>query len=214
MDIGIDANNTGLYHPKTKNRWKAVFLNLGGPRNRPGATATENNVPVTQNAITMQSVTFQRPHLSFDEVALHRYNSVGYVASKHSWSECSISLEDDVTSYAAQLLQSQLERQQYLVGDQGAGGGANLLGTAATASEYKFSCELAMLDGGFGVIERWQLQGCWLKDVNWGDLDYSTGDPLKIDISIRFDHAVQRFPSVDYGTALGGVGSLQSSTTA
>jgi hypothetical protein len=207
MDIGIDTQNTGMYHPKTKNRWKAVFLNLGGPRNKPSASSTDN-VPVSQNAITMQSVTFQRPHLTFDEVALHRYNSVGYVASKHSWSECSISLEDDVTSYAAQLLQSQLERQQYLVGSTGSGGAANLLGTAATASEYKFSCELDMLDGGTEFVERWQLQGCWIKDVNWGDLDYSTGEAIKIDVSLRFDHAVQRFPSVDYGTALGGAGSI------
>lgn len=207
MDIGIDTQNTGMYHPKTKNRWKAVFLNLGGPRNKPGESSTDN-VAKEQNAITMQSVTFQRPHLTFDEVALHRYNSVGYVASKHSWSECSISLEDDVTSYAAQLLQSQLERQQYLVGSAGGGAGANLLGTAATASEYKFSCELDMLDGGTGFVERWQLQGCWIKDINWGDLDYSTGEAIKIDVSLRFDHAVQRFPSVDYGTALGGAGSI------
>jgi hypothetical protein len=212
MDIGIDPQNVGLYQPKARNRWKAVFLNLGGPRNEvTGLASMQSNaaaISPTQNAITMQCTNFARPSLSFDEVALHRYNSVGYVAAKHSWSECSMTLEDDVTSYATKLLRDQLERQQYLVGIS-TPGAPNLLGTASTASQYKFSCELAMLDGGVNETEIWQLQGCWFKSINWGDLDYSDGSQVKIECTLRFDHAVQRFPDgIAYGTALGGAGSV------
>ena len=220
-DFGIDANNTGLYQPKARNKWKVVFLNLGGPRNETTGEASRSSNGKTpasldgnRNAITMQCTNFARPSLSFDEVALHRYNSVGYVAAKHSWSECSMTLEDDVTSYATKLLQQQLERQQYLVGDTGPGT-PNLLGTASTASQYKFSCELVMLDGGTWDTETWQLQGCWFKSINWGDLDYSDGSQVKIECTLRFDHAVQRFPSQhQYGYAIGGLGSISGDTGA
>lgn len=213
MDIGIDLNNIGLYHPKARNKWKAVFLNLGGPRNnytgQESITSNGEAISAVQNAITMQCTNFSRPSLSFDEVALHRYNSVGYVAAKHSWSECSMTLEDDVTSYASSLLRAQLERQQYLIGSS-VSGEPNLLGTASTASQYKFSCELAMLDGGVNETEIWQLQGCWFKSINWGDLDYSDGGAVKIECTLRFDHAVQRIPdAIAYGTALGGAGSIK-----
>ena len=210
-DFGIDANNIGLWQPKARNKWKAVFLNLGGPRNTTvGQEASSSNAQAIsphQNAITMQCTNFARPSLSFDEVALHRYNSVGYVAAKHSWSECSMTLEDDVTSRATKLLRDQLERQQYLVGFS-TPGAPNLLGTASTASQYKFSCELVMLDGGDLDTEIWQLQGCWFKSINWGDLDYSDGSQVKIECTLRFDHAVQRLTDRQYGVAIGGLGSI------
>ena len=221
MDIGIDPTNIGMYQPKLKNRWKAVFLNLGGPRSTTiGYESILTNalemLSSEPNAITMQCTNFQRPSLQFQEVELHRYNSVAYVGSKHSWNECTMTLEDDVTSKASRKLREQLERQQYLIGDSGqmnilgAGlGTANLLGTAATASEYKFACTVAMLDGGINELERWHLQGCWFKSVNWGDLAYSDGDKVTIEVTMRFDHAVQRFPNVEYGHALGGAGNTE-----
>jgi hypothetical protein len=53
-----------------------------------------------------------------------------------------------------------------------------------------------MLDGGNGtvepvVLETWELYGCFLATVNYGDADYGSNDPMTITCQIRFDNALQ-----------------------
>jgi hypothetical protein len=53
-----------------------------------------------------------------------------------------------------------------------------------------------MLDGGNGaiepnVLERWELYGCFVTDVNYNDVDYGSNDPMTITMSIRYDNAIQ-----------------------
>jgi hypothetical protein len=208
-DMGIDIANQGIYHPKHKNRWKATFTGLGGNRILPNPAAGITSVGIA-NAVTMQVVKMARPNLSWEDNTIQRYNSITYVAAKHSWDPISITLEDDVNSRATLQIQNQLEKQQLLIGGMnGTIGGAiqsnpNFLQPAATAQEYKFACELAMLDGGDQILETWVLQGCWFKSVNYGDVDYGAGDQVTIDISMRYDHAYQIIENTNYGTALGG----------
>ena len=66
-----------------------------------------------------------------------------------------------------------------------------------------------MLDGNKTVIERWTLEGCWLESVEWGDLDYSTGEQVKISMTISIDHARQSIGGYDQGpgVATGGAGN-------
>lgn len=208
-DMGIDIANQGIYHPKHKNRWKATFTGLGGNRILPNPAVGITSVGVA-NAVTMQVVKMSRPNLSWDENTIHRYNSIAYVAAKHKWDPISLTLEDDVNSRASLQLQNQAEKQQLLIGGMnGTIGGAiqsnpNFLQPAATAQEYKFACELAMLDGGDRILETWVLQGCWFSTLNYGDVDYAEGSQVTIDVSMRYDHAYQIVENTNYGTAIGG----------
>lgn len=179
LDIGIDSANMGVYHPKMKNRWKVVFYSAGG-----------ENDPSKRDAFTMQCTKFDRPKVSMEEVQLHRYNSVVKVAqSKYSFNDINMTLEDDITNYAAMKLQYMFENQQRLIGTD-----ANpLMQTARTASDYKFSCSFQMLDGGKGMVEQWQLSGCWFKNIDWGDMDYSDGGIVTISLTLSIDHAQQTF---------------------
>lgn len=190
-DFGIPGVGSGILHPKHKNRWRATFANLGG-----GADS---------QPISMQVITMTRPTLSFDEVQLDRYNSRAWVAGKHTWDELKMTLEDDVTGTATKVLQSQLQKQQWLIGAEG-----QWLAASGEGSLYKFVTYLDMLDGNEQPIETWTYEGCWLKNTNWGDLDYSTGDAVKIDLSIRFDHARQAVGGYEQGegVATGGAGKI------
>ena len=48
------------------------------------------------------------------------------------------------------------------------------------------------LDGGDDtVLEEWFLEGCFLSDVEYDEFDYSSADPIKITMSIRYDNATQ-----------------------
>jgi hypothetical protein len=58
---------------------------------------------------------------------------------------------------------------------------------------------IEILDGGNGtqtpgVLETWECYGCYVESTNWQDLKYSEQGPVMIDLSIRFDNAVQTAP--------------------
>lgn len=196
-DMGIPGVGTGILQPKLKNRWAVIFAGLGGGND--------------SQPLSMQAVTFDRPKLSFEEVPLNRYNSRAWVAGKHNWEETTLAVEDDVGGTASQVLQNQLQMQQWIIGAQGP-----FFASATTGSQYKFVTYVQMLDGNQGVLELWTLEGCWLKSVTYDTLDYSASDAIKIQISMRFDNARQDilgFTTEDgfaggTGTALGGAGRL------
>lgn len=188
--VGIPGVGTGILQPKAKNKWRVIFNGLGGTS---GATAG------TGNSLSLQAITVSRPSLDFDEVPLDRYNSRAYVAGKHTFDPCSITIEDDITNRASNAIQTQLEMQQRLIGASGP-----WLNSAATASSYKFGTILELLDGNETVTETWKLEGCWIKSTNWDDLDFSDGGKVTIQLSIRFDHARQILNGAVTGSALGG----------
>ena len=90
--------------------------------------------------------------------------------------------------------------QQRLIGVTGP-----WLNSAPTAFSYKFGMQLEMLDGNEAVVESWKYEGCFFQAVNWGDMDYSTGEKVTIDLTIRFDHARQILNSAVTGSAIGGL---------
>lgn len=189
-DFGIPGVGTGILHPKQQNRWRATFANMGqGTDSQP---------------VSAQVVKMQRPKLSFDQVELHRYNSTSYVAGKHKWDPVTLTVEDDVTGTAAGAIRDQLQSQQWLVGAEGP-----WLAAAGEGSLYKFVTYLEQLDGNDTVIETWTIEGCWFLDVAWGELDYSTGDAVKIEITVRFDNARQDLGGYAQGAgvATGGAGA-------
>jgi hypothetical protein len=147
--------------------------------------------------ITRQITTFNRPQLEWEEITLHRYNSSAFIAGKHQWSSTSITVEDDLTGLASSAIQAQLEKQQRLIGADGTNG--QWLNTEPTASGYKFGMRLEQLDGNETVSEIWAFEGCWIQSVDYGELDYSTGDAVTINLTIRFDHARQSLNSAANG---------------
>ena len=182
--VGIPAAGTGILHPKHKNRFQVRFINI--------ASGQGNGTNLTR-----QIISANRPTVEFEEIPLHRYNSVAFVAGKHSWTEFQCTLEDDLTGLASSVIQKQLELQQRLIGsDHGPG---RWLNTAATASAYKFATQLQMLDGNEVVSEEWNMEGCWIKTAEYGDLDYSTSEAVTISLTIRYDHAWQGLNSAAAG---------------
>lgn len=188
--MGIPGAGFGLLHPKQKHKWQVTFVGLA--RLVPSVSARE---------LTRQATTLTLPNLTFEEVAIHRYNSVGYVAGKHSWDAMNLTVEDDITGLASAAVTGQLETQQRLIGADLPG---QWLNTAATGSDYKFGTIVQQLDGNEGVVETWRFEGCWIASADFGDRDYSASDAATITMSIRFDHARHELTGQGYGTALNG----------
>lgn len=190
-DIGIPGIGTGILHPKHKNRWRVTFANMGG-----GADS---------QPVSMQAITVTRPKVQFEEITLHRYNSISYIAGKHSWDPITLTLQDDVTGTASAVVQAQLQKQQWLIGAEG-----QWLAAAGEGSLYKFVTYLDLMDGNDQVIEKWTIEGCHLNSVGYDQLDYSVGEPVTIELNIRYDHARQMLGGYQQGQgiATGGAGRV------
>lgn len=190
-DIGIPGVGTGILQPKRKNLWRVTFANLGGGTN-------------TQ-PLSMQAISIERPKLEFAEIPLHRYNSVAWVGGKHTWTEITLVVQDDVSGTASQVIQAQMQKQQWLIGAEG-----QWLATAGEGSQYKFVTYLDMLDGNQQVIENWTIEGCWLKGANWDTVEYASSDPVQITLTMRYDHARQQIGGYTQGqgVATGGPGKI------
>lgn len=190
-DIGIPGVGSGILHPKQQNRWRVTFANIGG-----GADS---------QPLSMQAIRITRPKLNFQKIELHRYNSISYIAGKHSWDPSSITLQDDVSGSASQVVQAQLQKQQWLIGAEG-----QWLAAAGEASLYKFVTYLDMLDGNDQVIEKWTMEGCYIENADYSELDYQNSEAVTIALTISFDHARQNIGGYSQGPgiATGGAGRV------
>ena len=190
-DIGIPGVGSGILQPKLKNRWRVTFANLGGG--------------VDSQPLSHQAITVTRPVISFEEIQLDRYNSRAWVAGKHTFEPMTVTIEDDVTGGATQVIQEQNQIQQQLIG-----AGGQWLAPAGEGSLYKFVTYLDLLDGNEQVIEKWTVEGCWFQNVDFMDLDYAASEAVQITMTVRYDHARQDVGGYDQGqgVATGGAGRV------
>lgn len=186
MTVGADntPSSQGMLMPKLQYRFRALFINFG--------------VGGSTQEITKQVMDIQRPSLSFEEVALDVYNSKIYLAGKHSWAETQINLRDDAGGNVSKLVGQQLQRQFDFVEQA----------SAASGGDYKFQVNYEVLDGGNGtlvpnVLETWELYGCFIKSANYNNMDYKSNEPATIQLSIRYDNAVQSPLASGLGTSVG-----------
>jgi len=186
MTVGSDntPSSQGLLMPKLQYRFRALFLNFGT-----GGSTQE---------LTKQVMDIQRPNISFEEITLDIYNSKVYLAGKHAWQETQINLRDDASGNVSKLVGQQLQKQFDFVEQA----------SAATGQDYKFQINYEVLDGGNGtllpnVLEAWELYGCFIKSANYNNLDYKSNEPATIQLSIRFDNAIQSPLGSGVGTSVG-----------
>lgn len=169
-DIGVRGNENEILQPMLKNRFRVEFVGLAD-----------------SEPLTLQIITADRPKLSFEEIQLDRYNSRAYIPGKHTFETISLQFESDIGGGVLGALRDQLEHQQKLIGMDRAA----RLPTARSGRRFKFQTKLLQLDGDSTVFETWFLDGCWIQNIDYGDLDYAASESLKITVTLRFDHARQ-----------------------
>ena len=181
--------STGILMPKLKYRFRVLFENFG-----------VQGGPVTE--MTKQVIDFTRPTVTFENIDIPIYNSTLKMAGKHSWGDVTCNLRDDAGANVQSLVGSQLQKQLDFFE----------MASAAAGADYKFTTQFEVLDGGNGavaptVLESWELYGCYLREVNYGDANYGTSEAMTIALSITFDNANQVV-----GGGVGETGTLIGST--
>lgn len=186
-NFGVPTDSTAgtTLMPKLQYRFRVSFTKLGG-----GSLKDQT----TQNVISAS-----RPNLTHEEVIVDSYNSKMYLAGKHTWEPVTIVLRDDMDSNVIKILGEQLNKQVDHA-DQS---------SPIAGSAYKFNLKIETLDGANGsttpeVFDTWELQGAFISNIQYGDLNYADSNMVQVTLTVRYDHAVHTIAGDD---VLSGKGS-------
>ena len=136
----------------------------------------------TSEVVTSNVISVTRPTLSHDEVTLDTYNSRIYLAGKHTWEAVSIVIRDDVSNSVITQIDQQMSRQVDMVNQA----------SPLSGSGYKFQCNIETLDGGntsAEVLDKWELYGCYIQNVAYGESNYATSEAQQVTVTMRYDNA-------------------------
>lgn len=166
------ASNQGLLMPKLQYRFRVLFQNFGVSK------------PTTE--LTKQVISTTRPSPEFDDITLDAYNSRIKLPGKPSWGDISIVIRDDVSGAVSKLVGEQLQKQ-FDFYEQA---------SAASGIDFKFTTVIELLDGGNGayepgVLETFELYGCYLKKAEYKNADYKTSEAMDITLTVKYDNAIQ-----------------------
>lgn len=126
--------------------------------------------------------TAARPHPTFEETVIDWLNAKRYLSGKMSWESIPVTTYDPIAPSAAQKIMDWV-RLNY----------EPLNGRMGYAEFYKKNIQLKMLDPQGTVVELWDITGAWPQDINFGDLDMSSSDPMEISFTLRFDNATLQY---------------------
>ena len=184
LATGDSPSTQSLLMPKLQYRFRVSFQNFG------------NSTPTTE--LTKQVVDVTKPNLTFDQITLDVYNSRVYLAGKHNWEPITINLREDVNNEVQLLVGEQLQKQFDFYEQS----------SAASGLDYKFTTKIEILDGGNGantpgILETFELYGCYLESANYNSLNYAESAPVTITLNVRYDNAIQTPQGTGIGTAIG-----------
>ena len=186
----MSAGSQGLLMPKLAYRFRVSFEGFGVD---PGK--------VTE--LSKQVMDFTRPTVQFGDIVVDVYNSKIKLLGKPEWQDVTCNLRDDAAGNVSRIIGEQLQKQYDFMEQS----------SAAAGIDYKFITRVEMLDGGNGanaptVLETWELYGCYLSQVNYGEVNYASGTELvKIAMTIKYDNAAQ-YTGAGSSDAPDGVGAF------
>jgi hypothetical protein len=149
------------YEPKRKNRFILRF---------------PSSLGINEWYVTSTS----RPSAKITPTEIPFLNTSTYVAGRFTWEEIKVTFKDPIGPSASQALMEWFRLHA-----------ESVTGRMGYAAGYKKNVELEMLDPTGVVVEKWILEGCFLTNLNFGDLNYSQDELATIDASLRMDRCIQ-----------------------
>jgi hypothetical protein len=151
------------YEPKRQNRFILRF---------------PSNLGINEWYVTSTS----RPSAKIKSVEIPFLNTSTYVAGRFDWDEIKVTFKDPIGPSASQALMEWFRLHA-----------ESVTGRMGYAAGYKRDIDLEMLDPTGVVVEKWILEGTFITNLNFGDLDYSRDELVNITCSLRMDRCILIF---------------------
>ena len=126
--------------------------------------------------------TINRPQLESDEVVLEHMNVTRYVKGKSRWQPLDITLYDPIVPSASQQVMEWVRLHH-----------ESVTGRDGYSDFYKKNVTFQVLGPVGDIVEKWTLYGTMIQDASFGDLDFTTSDPVEITLTLRYDYAILEF---------------------
>jgi len=123
-----------------------------------------------------------RPSLAQTEVEIPFLNTKTWVIGRFEWNTIDVTFRDPIGPSASQALMEWVRlHSESVTGRQG------------YAAGYKKVCYLEMLDPTGVVVEKWEMQGTMLTNVNFDAVDYTDDGLATITATLRMDRCILLF---------------------
>ena len=122
------------------------------------------------------------PSFEDESIKLDHINTYRKIRGKREWQTMDMTLYDPVTPSGAQKVMD-WARLSY----------ESVTGRAGYSDFYKKDLTLNVLGPVGDIIEKWTLNGAYISDAAFGDLDFSASDPVEITLTLRYDYAILEF---------------------
>ena len=123
-----------------------------------------------------------RPQITFEEIALDHINVKRYVKGKGDWQLLNITLFDAIVPSGAQAVMEWVRLHK-----------ESVTGRDGYSDFYKKDITINVLGPVGDKVEEWTLKGAFIKDANFGEMNWETNEPADITLSLRYDYAILQF---------------------
>ena len=129
-----------------------------------------------------------KPGFSITESEVTYINHKFYYPGRVEWQEVSLTLADPLNPDASATMMSILDASGYKL--------PKTPDDTSTLSKKKSidalgTVRISQLDPEGKAAEIWDLVNAWVKDVKFGELDYSSDEMVNIELTLRYDFAEQ-----------------------
>lgn len=126
--------------------------------------------------------TASRPTFTSEVVELDHINVKRKIKGKSTWDDVTITLYDPIVPSGAQQVMEWIRSSH-----------ESLTGRDGYAAFYKKDITFYILGPVGDKVEQWTLKGAFINSANFGDLDWSSNDPVSIELTLSYDYAILEF---------------------
>ena len=126
--------------------------------------------------------TAARPTFTSEGVDLDHINVKRKIKGKSTWDDVTITLYDPIVPSGAQQVMEWIRSSH-----------ESLTGRDGYAAFYKKDITFYILGPVGDKVEQWTLKGAFITSANFGDLDWSSNDPVSIELTLAYDYAILEF---------------------
>lgn len=162
-------NQMGTHHmtshnwePQRTNNFELQIVGLSDP---------------ASNTVTLSVANFSAPSVSVNPITVPYGNNKVKFAGTPEYGESSVTFNDFIGLDTAGILDTWF-KDTYNVDDQ----------TVGEASRYKKTAYLIEYSPDGKTSRQWQLEGCWLSNLSFGDFNQEGGSVRQVSGTLQYDY--------------------------
>jgi hypothetical protein len=132
-----------------------------------------------------------KPSFTVAESAHKFLNHTYYYPGRVEWQEISVTLADPVNEDMASTVVNIVDAAGYKPKNSGDVSPESIttMSKSTAVNSLGQNVQIVQVDSQGRPVETWTLKNAWVKDVNFGELDYEGDDLTNVELKLRYDWA-------------------------